>query len=708
MGTLTKLHDDVYERNLRHSGAGEANYAIFCANPGKDQELHRGMASMGHGDYGTGHGNKTTQSITPRPHMPLLHIALAITLLAAGCGEETQRATAGDLPDDRGPNSVQRVAKTAQHAIHANAAEPIECEACHEMLGGEYLRAKSWQCEKCHASASLVLHAAASADSGARECWSCHDFTASEKRPTSCVTCHEEPQGQLPAIAPHDQKKPDEDCGACHRAHEKPTLVATECETCHDKEQVSGHDKPDIQITGCASCHGYHEVAATSSGRCTNCHRQSRAQVSLNATFDGGHEKCVTCHRQHRFFKTEVLGCRGECHESVVALSESKVKEHRGCLGCHDNHDVRASAKESCAECHKKKIVPKHPKDRDSGTACVGCHKPHKGAGAPIAVPCSDCHDNASSDKDLHQTAAQRGPVCKDCHKPHRFGLKNAGASLCLGCHGSRPFKNAKTVRPHAKHSDCVRCHGDKVAHEPAGPRAACGSCHKENAAKARKDHKKCVNCHDPHSTEQKKPCGSCHKENAAKARKDHKTCINCHEPHSTEQKKPCGGCHDAQAKAARKDHKKCVNCHEPHSTEQKKPCGSCHEEQARTAPSKHQQCLNCHDQHSTLVKKQCKDCHKDRASGIHAPVKGGCVNCHRPHGPNGQASPPACTTCHKQTLPSLHAVPDHKDCTKCHKSHGEQPYRQQAACLACHKDKTDHEPTATMCIGCHTFGGVQ
>jgi hypothetical protein len=138
-----------------------------------------------------------------------------------------------------------------------------------------------------------------------------------------------------------------------------------------------------------------------------------------------------------------------------------------------------------------------------------------------------------------------------------------------------------------------------------------------------------------------------------------------------------------------------------------KKPCAECHTAEASTAPTEHQQCMSCHDQHSTLVKKACADCHADRATGVHAPVPGGCLSCHRPHGPGGHATKPACVSCHDVgKLPLLHQVPAHQECTNCHRSHGEQPNRKRATCVACHKDRSTHQPTATTCFGCHPFAG--
>ncbi len=603
--------------------------------------------------------------------MPTL-VLLAALLVGCSDDDTGHRPGSSLASDDRGPRSVERLRDAALHTTHATAKEPVPCDGCHELVAGQYLQAASWRCEKCHPDQHVALHASASVDSGARGCWSCHDFTTASNEPAACLSCHDQPLGPLPAITPHDPAHPEEDCGDCHRAHQEPSRLSTACEGCHE-EPVSGHTKPGIQITGCGSCHGFHEPAATASARCTNCHRQSHQEVSFKATFAGGHVACTTCHRPHRFEKSEVVGCRDECHEQRVALAESKVEKHRGCIGCHDNHDVRGGPELACSGCHAR-IAPRHPKDRASGSRCVGCHKPHLGAEAPIAVACSKCHSTAGSDRGFHQGAGQRGPACRDCHRPHGFAKRDVDRSFCLGCHGDHPFKNAKPIETFVAHADCFGCHGDTVAHAPAGKRAACISCHKEKAA-IRKEHEDCVQCHDPHTTRQQRPCGACHTDEAGKARKDHQNCVRCHEPHGTQVKKSCAECHAAEAS---------------------------------TAPTGHQPCMSCHDQHSTLVTRPCEDCHADRAAGVHAPVPGGCLACHRPHGPDGKASPPVCTSCHDSTrLPLLHQVPAHQQCTTCHRSHGEQPNRKRASCVACHKDRTTHEPTAAMCFGCHPFGGA-
>lgn len=546
--------------------------------------------------------------------------------LAPGCTEDARSASTPT--GDRGPESVERIRTTALHASHVAADEPVACEACHEKVAGQYLEAKSWQCKSCHEDTRLALHAASFADSGARECVSCHDFTSHSDNPIACISCHTDAQGSSPAIRLHDPAKPDEDCGSCHRAHEEPTLVTTACESCHTDEPVSGHDKPDIQITGCASCHGYHEEADVASGRCTNCHRQSRAHVPASATFADGHDECVSCHRPHRFFASEVIGCKDECHDGRVAISERKVPEHRGCTGCHDNHDVGKSPAKMCETCHKKQ--PQHPADRVTKSTCMGCHKPHQSSGAPLATPCSDCHDDVKSDR------ARHGVACRSCHEPHAFDLKDKGVALCRDCHGARPFKGAPSIQAHAKHSDCFACHGDTVAHEPTGERVACATCHKAEAAAARKDHRKCVACHEPHTTKQKAACSGCHEPQARTAPAKHRDCMQCHDQHSTTVKQACASCHADRTTGVHAGVKgSCASCHRPHGpggVASPPACTSCHD---KGLPGLHQEkdhadCSKCHVSHGDQPyrgRASCLACHDDKND--HEPDAVTCMGCH-------------------------------------------------------------------------------
>jgi len=101
-----------------------------------------------------------------------------------------------------------------------------------------------------------------------------------------------------------------------------------------------------------------------------------------------------------------------------------------------------------------------------------------------------------------------------------------------------------------------------------------------------------------------------------------------------------------------------------------------------------------------------CASCHASAAKTEHGELAQGCSACHRAHGPEGIAEPPACATCHSTSaLPGLHQVGKHQGCASCHTGHGEAtPTAARAGCLTCHADRKDHFPEAPRCANCHLF----
>ena len=134
--------------------------------------------------------------------------------------------------------------------------------------------------------------------------------------------------------------------------------------------------------------------------------------------------------------------------------------------------------------------------------------------------------------------------------------------------------------------------------------------------------------------------------------------------------------------------------------------CETCHVAEASSAPAGHAKCEGCHTPHDPRAKpKSCATCHTDKPKTEHGRLVADCTSCHRAHGPNGSASPPACASCHQVAkLPGLHSVAQHAPCSACHTAHEAKPKSDRATCLACHRDRVDHEPDAATCAGCHPF----
>ena len=84
-------------------------------------------------------------------------VALA-TLSTLACGDdEAGRSEREPASGDRGSASAALVAGSALHARHASAVPSVPCVGCHELVDGQYLRAKSWTCQRCHPSEPLAV-----------------------------------------------------------------------------------------------------------------------------------------------------------------------------------------------------------------------------------------------------------------------------------------------------------------------------------------------------------------------------------------------------------------------------------------------------------------------------------------------------------------------------------------------------------------------
>lgn len=157
--------------------------------------------------------------------------------------------------------------------------------------------------------------------------------------------------------------------------------------------------------------------------------------------------------------------------------------------------------------------------------------------------------------------------------------------------------KKGKKVKP--DEAKCTDCHtgtlAEKTIHAPAG--ASCESCHSVNI----KEHTK-------------KGIGGLHLTDTLPG-----LCFGCHDAVKTEQTAPF------QHKALNRT-KSCVQCHSPHSAPESK-----------LLPREEKMlCLSCHkrDVSAKGVKKVSVGTRVlANKAVVHAPVEGGCVSCHKPHG---------------------------------------------------------------------------
>jgi hypothetical protein len=245
-----------------------------------------------------------------------------------------------------------------------------------------------------------------------------------------------------------------------------------------------------------------------------------------------------------------------------------------------------------CTDCHQDRHAGQLAKRPDGGR-CESCHdvdgfEPARFApedhdrtrfplaGAHLAVPCDDCHEEVPRERLRALGFARDGgtgsteqlrfasTACAECHRdPHRGQTARLGT--CESCHAveawaSVRFDHARTgfalVASHAALA-CRSCHpGEGGAIALAGRPTACNGCHKDphDARFARNGRTDCARCHQPthwvqvtnfdHDKEtsfalvgahRAVPCSGCHRQPAPDGRFAMrysgigKTCTDCH-----------------------------------------------------------------------------------------------------------------------------------------------------------------------------------
>jgi hypothetical protein len=482
------------------------------------------------------------------------------------------------------------------------------------------------------------------------------------------------PRGVPPELVPASWQQYRTSLG--HSAHLKQDNVA--CKDCHDFER-QGFKSPG-------------------SGVCARCHERASRQAHPDAA--GQKLDCLRC---HTFAPDHKDATCMDCHATVQG-TRAEIHEHGStdCSDCHTMHAERFTSEKACAPCHD--VRASHHAEHAGSKGCNDCHAPHTPGVAAVGT-CSECHARPAGPRPAGHEA------CVACHKAHEFVA--GGAAACTGCHGAKPALLADVVK---EHQSCTSCH---EPHAPGNATESCRRCHADvHPSHGRRDD--CTSCHIPHSGDsvaKASPCTGCHDKVALVDTAAHRggvACEDCHRPHDFRPpQKPglCGQCHASETSLAstNRGHRDCAACHgtSAHQPVAAPGCGTCHVKEQGSAPVGHQNCRACHDAHAgqPLPQATCASCHVEKSHGPHGNIQGGCEICHRPHGPGGVASPPACTTCHARAeLPALHADPAHAACASCHSSH-EPPRADRASCTAnCHQDRRDHQPQAATCTGCHVF----
>lgn len=460
----------------------------------------------------------------------------------------------------------------AFEGVHRQAA----CESCHK--AGTSHRDARHACHDCHRDDDVHK------DKLGKKCEECHTARAwldardkfdhaktrfaleNKHRDVACASCH-------PAQQYRDIPR---DCHACHKLNDVHAgRYGQACDKCHEargwKELKFDHDKDtDFRLGGrhrevaCNACHSGDLYKDKLASDCLSCHRKDDQHDKRNGS------KCETCHDSqgwdHVRFRHDVdtqFPLRGRhvdvdcnaCHRS----GESAAKTARECVACHRDDDRHhGDFGRKCQQCHRVESwqVVKFNHDTDT-------HFPLRGKHASSA--CQKCHDSS----DYKKVA---GKACSDCHReddPHREQL----GQQCANCHAESGWRQARFDHDLTRfpligmHSTalCASCHASR-AYKDAG--RACSECHAKDDVHTARLGADCAQCHNPNDwslwqfdhdkrthyrlegAHQGLSCVACHTTPADGPIKLAHDCHSCHEAddaHNGAFGKACQDCHDTR-----------------------------------------------------------------------------------------------------------------------------------------------------------------
>ena len=252
----------------------------------------------------------------------MTRLLIAIAVMISACSGRDR------APPAAVPMTWQEVRTSAGHTVHVGTAN-VPCRDCHGEKG--FARPPAEICARCHGAVQTPLHPADPIGIVPLPvCQDCHGFGIDQAiRPTSCMRCHDKPQGlHTPEVGAHA----DQACSDCHRAHGTPTLDVKPCISCH-QAQTTKH----AGTRGCLDCHSMHEPALVADTTCVTCHTKQRAPAKVTfAAITTGHPKCSSCHEPHGFTAEQAKPC-ASCHQNKPVLA---VAKHATCMTCHNGRAV--------------------------------------------------------------------------------------------------------------------------------------------------------------------------------------------------------------------------------------------------------------------------------------------------------------------------------------------------------------------------------
>jgi hypothetical protein len=536
--------------------------------------------------------------------------------------------------------------------IQGHAKWDDECKACHARFDRT---AQDALCMDCHKELALDVKGA-------------HGFHGLQLRakPQQCRNCHADHKGRAASIVELDTGKFDHALSdfALHGAH-----IKTECKACHVPSRKYREAASD-----CNSCHKKDDVHKGDLGpRCADCHNETRWP---EARFDHGKTRFALSG------KHSDAAC-SDCHKDKASYKEAP----RSCIGCHKKDDDggkghKGQYGERCDNCHNARAWKPATFNHDTDTrySLRGKHK---------AAACATCHTGP----------LYRLKLPSDCSSCHRKDDKHEGTlgPRCESCHTERDWK--------VDLQDKSRFDHDRSDFPLLGKhaQARCDSCHKSTRYKEAP--KTCLGCHqadDKHKGNLGTDCGSCHNERLwtdTRGRFNHdSTRFKLRNAHLKPTLK-CSVCHQSPAQM-RNTPTDCHACHQKddrHEQQLGRDCASCHTDRDwRVSNFNHNRSrFALLGRHAAVV---CKDCH---ATPRYHDAPRECAACHQKDDAHKQVFGERCESCHNARGWSIWSF-DHDKRTR----YPLDGAHRAVACESCHtrpapKGKAAAE-LATHCVTCH------
>lgn len=537
-----------------------------------------------------------------------------------------------------------------------------------------------------------------------QECDRCHVRFNPKGQDALCMSCHKEVgQDVRQKRGFHGRIKADMLCRSCHTDHKgrKARIVVLDTRK-FDHRQTDYLLKGKHLKVACADCHAAGKKYWQAASDCASCHKKDDvhkggiAQACSTCHVDTGWKETSYDHGKDTGFalkgKHDGLKC-DDCHANGRYKQTPKT-----CLGCHkedDEHKGRFGGK--CETCHVdsawKQINFNHDTDTDyplrgkhKKTACNDCHTGTLYV-QKLSRQCWDCHKRDDVHKETlgrdcascHSESSWKDPPKFD-HDKTQFPLKGKHTDAdCKDCHKSEVYKDAPTA--------CVDCHLKDDKHEGTLGKQ-CGDCHAERDWKntsGRFDHDRTrFALRNAHAASTVK-CSSCHSGGLKGFRGTATSCFSCHrkdDKHEGTQGQQCGQCHsDKNWKVEAFNHDatrfpltgghrkvKCESCHTtPRYKDTRQECVACHRKDDHHKGTLGEQCGTCHgtrlwsgwefnhDRQTQYpltgrhVGVSCSQCHKDVSpKGGVASLGQACVDCHQAQDAHDGQFGPRCEKCHQ------------------------------------------------------------